>query len=367
MKKLPLMGCLILALSSASVMQAQQLVENPAKPPAKNAGRIVSLERVLSIKETRPGEPLRGAYDIQVGGDGSIYFYDHFEFCKFSPEGKFIFKIVGVGMGPGEAQWRTVALVTGDGIVIQANTPPKVMWFDPRGRLQREMRIRDLSGHMYLFEAGGRLFGFEEGLPSFETKLKAGFQDFPTRLHEIAPDFQKQTEKAAFPVLNYVSEGLSSFYQGLFLEYVIADERTLFISHTPEYRIVKYDLGLNRIERSFRRKYARVARPADKERNLPPGVIPPPRWKYFVDVDTLLVRRNRLWAVTSTADVSRRHLVDVYDMDGHYLDSFYLEYPAEVTHARFSKGNIAVYGDRIYSIDEEADGALSVNVYRVRE
>ena len=260
-------------LFTLPIARPQQLIENPAKPPAKNAGRVVSLERLFSIREGPPGEPLRGPYDIQVGDDGSIYFYDNFEFHKFSPNGKFVFKIVRSGQGPGEAQMRTVALAKGDEIVVLANSPRKIMWFDKTGKLLRELRTQDPRRYLYLFAAGGRMYGFREGDPPRGPDVVAGYVDVPTWLDEIEPDSGQPTARMSFPVQNYVVAGGGAWWQSLFLEFATSDGKTLFITHTPEYKVLKYDLVLNKVISAFGKRYARVALPSKKKTPSRPGQL----------------------------------------------------------------------------------------------
>jgi len=363
MRKLLVVLAAVFAL--VSVSRSQQIVENPAKPTSISAGRVVKLENLLSIKDDGEKNPLRGPYDIQLGHDGSIYFYDNFEFFKFSPEGKFIFKVVRSGQGPGEAQRRTAAVVRDDQIIIQAWSPPKVMWFDQSGGLKAEKRTDNFRLYSSIFMAKGSLFGFREGELVPSPEVKEGYIDIPTSLDEIAPDFAKRTEKISFPIENYVARGGGAWWQSLFLEYVMKDEKTLFISHTVNYKLWKYDLGLNKIEMTFQREYQRIPRPPEKKASQRPGMMSPPPRKYRLDISTLLIYGNRLWVVTSTRDSKGNRLVDVYDTDGHYIDNFYLQYPEGLSHEYFSSSDVTIAGDFLYSIDEEKDGTMSVNKYRI--
>ena len=363
MKKplLPLLAVLLIF----SPVRSQEVIKNPDRPSSKNSGRIVKLERLLSIKGAGPNDLFRGPYDIQVGNDGSIYFYDYFEFYKFSPEGKFLFKVVRPGQGPGEAQMKTVAAVTDDQIIIQAWSPPKVMWFDQSGNLKDEKRMEQPQRLSCLFPAVDSLYGFDEGEITFSPDIKEGYMDVPTTLFEITPDVKRIVAKTSFPIQNYMLQGGGAWFQSLFLEYVLKGEDTLFISHTVDYKLVKYDLKLNTIKSTFGRKYQRVARPEEKRPPRRPGAMEAPRSKYFVDISTLLIYGDRLWVVTSTRDPQQNRLVDVYDLVGHYLDNFFLQYPEGISHDSFYR-NVALRGDRLYSIDEEKDGTMSVNVYRIR-
>lgn len=348
-----------------SVARSQQIVENPAKPTSKNAGRVVKLERLLSLRDDGQNNVFRGPYDLQVGNDGSIYFYDNFEFVGFNPEGKCIFKVIRPGQGPGEASMRTVALVTKDGVIIQAGSPPKIMSFDLSGHLKEEKRLENTQVFDDLFIFAKSIYGFLQGVPPQPADIKEGYLDIPTWLYEISEDFQNQVKKISFPLRNYVLQFGGMWWPRASLNYVLKDDETVFISHTADYRISKYNLRFDKIEKIFRRKYARIKPPPEKERPKRPGFMSPPPYQYYADIGKLLIYKDQLWVVTSTRDSSQRRLVDVYDMDGKYVDNFYLQYPEGISHVSFAAGNVAIRGDDLYSIDEEKDGSMTVNKYRI--
>ena len=80
---LPLVLLLCLPIGS------QQVVENSDMPTNKNASRIVKLEEVLRIKENGKDIIFSYPYDLQIGPDNGIYFYDSWQLYKFDSEGNF--------------------------------------------------------------------------------------------------------------------------------------------------------------------------------------------------------------------------------------------------------------------------------------
>jgi hypothetical protein len=360
-----LLVVLVAVFALVSVSRSQQIVENPAQPKSKNAGRIVKLERMLSIKDAGPDSPFRGPYDLQIGNDGSIYFYDNFEFFRFDPEGKLIFRIIRPGQGPGEASMRTVALVTDDGVVIQAGSPPKIMSFDLSGHLKDEKRMESTQVFDDLFISANSIFGLIQGRPPEPAEIKEGYLDVPAWLYKISADFQNQVRKISFPIQNYILQSGGVAWPRASLDFALKDDETLFVSHTAGYGISKCNLRSGSIEKIFKRKYARVKLPQKKESPRRPGVLEAPPYQYYYDIGRLLVYKDQLWAVTSTRDSNQSRLVDVYDMDGTYVDNFYLQYPEGISHPTFAYRNVAIRGNNLFSIDEEKDGTMSVNKYRI--
>ena len=105
----------------SSLFLAQAVIENPKKPLNKDAGRIVNLKEMMRIRDDGVEIIFRAPYDLRIGHDGSIYFYDVYKLYKFSSEGRLVFKLIKHGQGPGEAIQSTSYLLTKNEIIIQAN------------------------------------------------------------------------------------------------------------------------------------------------------------------------------------------------------------------------------------------------------
>lgn len=58
----------------------------------------------------------------------------------------------------------------------------------------------------------------------------------------------------------------------------------------------------------------------------------------------LLVYKDRLWVFTSTRDKNNNRLVDVFDMEGAYVDNFYLAYPEGRQPRNFAYGTVVIKG-----------------------
>ena len=76
------------------------------------------------------------------------------------------------------------------------------------------------------------------------------------------------------------------------------------------------DLAGGRTVGAFTRDYVGVRNENESTRALVPNKL---------DVGGLQVVGDRLWVFTSTQDQARGTLVDVFDLQGRYLDNFYLQ------------------------------------------
>lgn len=345
-----------------SVILAQKIIENPEKPKSKDAGRIVKLKEMMRIRDDGKEIALKGPYDLQIGFAGSIYFYDYWKLYKFDNNGNLIFKIIKQGQGPGEANRRTSCMLTKNEIIVQAGSPPKFMRFDFQGEYLGETRTQMTHVYKFLEQINNKNYGFLEEI-KIEELGKEGYVDFYTSLYEISSDFSKHKKKYSFPIRYYVIK--SAWWPRARFDYVINELQALFISHTPEYQIVKFNLEKNMIEKIFKRKYKRVKYPSQPKRKGPPGALSPPPHKYYLDIGKLLIQKDLLWVVTSTRDKQKNRLIDVYNMEGNYIDNFYLQFPENINPRNFGYGIIALEAGYLYSVDEHSDGYFSIAKYKV--
>ena len=358
MKKSVLLFSFLLIFSS--VIHAQEIIENPGKPLRKNAGRIVKLREMMRIRDDGVEIIFKAPYGLQIGHDGSIYFYDDWRIYIFSNEGKLVFKMIKPGQGPGEAIRRTSYLLTKDEIIVQAINPPKIMRFDFLGNFKGEKRTELTRTFDFVGFSEDKIYSFLGERP-YEALGKEGFVDSPQYLYEITDNFNKLNKKYSFPIKYYVIK--SAWWGRARLDFAFKDTENLFITHTSEYKIIKFNIEENIVERIFSRKYDRVKYPQKKEK-LPSDALSPPPFKYYLDLSKILIHKDQLWAITSIRDKQNRRLVDVYSMKGEYIDNFYLEFPTNITPRNFAYGTIAAKEGFIYTIDEHKDGYFSVAKYK---
>jgi hypothetical protein len=341
---------------------SQTVIKNPNRPQSSDAGRTVRLQEVLRIRDDGDKIIFKYPQEFQWGEDGSLYFYTNLQHFKYDSQGKFVFRVVNNGQGPGEAEMRTRALLTKDALLIQAWSPPKVMRFDLNGNYLGEERTTMTNLFELVAMVDGKIYAFFEEHPFYEKVKNPDYYDVPISLYEVSPDFKSQKKLSQFPYRWYLGRGYG--WQMARFDYAYKDLETLFIVHAVDYQIDHFNIKKNRIERIIKRKYDRVKRPQEK-REPRPGLLQAPQEEYYYDINKLLVVDDRLWVITSTTNERKCRLVDVYDMQGRYLDNFYLEFPKGVMPQNFSLKNIATRNGFLYTADEHENGTVSIGKYEI--
>jgi len=356
-----------LVFSLTAVGLAQQVIDNPEKPPSPRAGRVIRLKEVARVSE-EPGKFFfEQPWDLFAGKDGSIYVQEPKKLYKFTADCKFVKNLLKWGEGPGELSGNlTDVLVRGNEILLYSSNVYKLLRLDFDGKLLGETR----------FVAGfSRLLGTQGGryaVMRFERKDVPrinGIVEQDYRLAFIAGDGDIVNTPHILPLTNAQftrtiggrsTGGTSSISRFMPLP---VDDRFVFLFHTPEYLIRVIDLEKGAVALSFRRKYERV----EYEHAVPKNMPNYPSPKYHNDLCRLLWHNGRLWAVTSTFDKNKGILVDVFSREGQYLDNFYLPL------LKIRRNNpqyyvpMAVWGDFLYVLEADEDDLISLVKYEISE
>ncbi len=346
-----------------------QVIENPAKPRAKNAGRIVVPTEVLAISDQGTGDfYLKAPRKPRIGPDGSVFILDENQILRFDADGKFQRNYFKKGQGPGEMQRVTDCLPTERGFIIQADSPDKLMWFDQEGTFGREQLISTTTRSFawILFGYGGVFYFQSSEFPMLEGNPRV--IDIPDGILALDNSSGVLKVLASFPIKAYVeitgTRGMVKIDISS-LRAVPFEEKFLAISHTSEYLLKIYDPSANKVIREFRRPYQRVkAKPPteeDKKRMLDNA----PQMKYRNDILNVLVRGDRIWAVTSTRDEKKGLLIDVYDENGVYQDAFHLKLPESALNGVESLAKSTIAGDFLWLVDQAEDGTTAIRKYRL--
>ncbi|OGD21249.1 MAG: hypothetical protein A2Y70_08855 [Candidatus Aminicenantes bacterium RBG_13_64_14] len=358
---------LMLVFSIVVLGPGQTRVDNPGRALAKNAGRVVKLEEVLRIRDDGTNAVFRLPRKLALGADGSLFFHDFAEgdrLYRYSPEGKLRYKILKTGQGPGESQHVSNFFLEGDRIRVQAWTPPKIMDFGLDGRYLSEIPTESTHGLHSLFKAGGKIYGLRDEIPHSQAIFKTGLIETPYSLYEISPDFKTWRKLQDFPVRHSIK---NHSWVRLDMIDAAAGGPFVYVVHTAGYGIEQFDLRTGRIERVIRRTYRQPRSEPSKDEDLDPeakGIVLPSDIPSF-DILEIHVVRDRLWAFTSTRKANGDEwLVDVFDAEGQFIDSFYLEFPDDKRHHFYSKGLITDDG-YLFVPEQEEDGLVSIGKYRI--
>jgi len=350
-------------------LSGQQIVENPNQPKSKNAGRTVHLEEVMRIRDDGSNSIFKIPKNLTVAHDGSIYFLDFMEssnLYKYSKDGRFFFKILKQGQGPRECQWATNFIVQEDRIRIQAWNPPKVMDYDLKGKYIEEVKIRDTHGLWFLASIEGKLYGIRDEIPHSEAIHMKGLIESPYRLYEISDDFQNWKALHDFPVEHYIFQ--ARWPRRTMVAAAVRDN-WIFMLHTAEYRVDQFDTRKAKLERVITRQYKRQKIQSTeseedvRDRELKGFRLPP--LKYTWDIVGIHTVGNTLWVVTSKPDFSdSERLIDVFDMDGVYIDSFTLQFPDNGLRHFYGERSITEDGF-LFAVEQDKEGYISIGKYLI--
>lgn len=343
---------------------ARQIIENPAKPPGVNAGRVVSLKEVARITDEKGKFFFVQPYNVLTGHDGSVYVQEMKQLLKFDAQGRFVKNLVKRGQGPGELDDNlTDVIVREKDIILWSSNNHKFIRLDIDGRLIEDKKLTQGFLGSLLGAFGGRCFFLRREIDAANPRPKvSGIVETPSRLVIVTENGDAVPTPFLMPMTEAFHFGPRSGVMTISRAMPeAAGDRAVFLFHTPDYLIKLLDLETGEVVRSFRREYDRVKFEVKTPPGYPAELVP----KYHNDLCRLLWRNDRLWAVTSTFDPKKGILVDVFSREGKYLDNFYLPI------FKIRKNNpqyyapMAVWGNFLYLLEADEDDIISLIKYEI--
>ena len=356
-------GCFSIFL--AAVGTAQHVIENPAKPPSSNAGRVVSLKEVARITDETGKFLFVQPFAVFAGNDGSVYVQESKQLLKFDAQGRFVKNLLKRGQGPGELDDNlTDVVVREKDIILWSSNNYKFIRLDLDGRLIEDKKLVQGFLGSLLGAFGGRCFFLRYEMDKVKSRPKiSGIFEAPRRL-VIVPD---SGEAVPTPVVMPMTEAIHFGSRSVSVSTisrampVAANERTVFLFHSPDYLIKLLDLETGEVVRSFRREYERVKYEVKTPPGYPAELVP----RFHNDLCRLLWRNDRLWAVTSTFDPKKGILVDVFNREGRYLDNFYLPLFKIRRNNPQYYAPMAIWGNYLYLLEADEDDIISLIKYEI--
>ncbi len=344
---------------------AQQVIENPEKPPSKNAGRVIHLKEVMRIVDGGKEFYFKLPWGIDVAQDGSIFVQDEPRLYKFGANGKYERNIMKIGQGPGELSGGPTNFIVGDNEVILFGAgQSKLIKIDMKGNLIKDMKLgkKRFTGLVGFYN---RKYFFVDSQPrTFE--IKDGIQEYDRNLYIMDDEENIVPTLDSFPTKDCVSIRSFGGRTSRSVSYITrlqtghVSNQYLYVSHTQDYLIKQIDLAKGKVSRIFRRIYPRINNPFPDKKVLQ---FP----EYENDVHRLLVYKNNLWVLTSTFDQKKGILVDVFNEQGKYLDNFYLPLLSLRTGDEFSQRYfpLRILGDFLYTIEHDQDWSFYIVKYEI--
>jgi hypothetical protein len=369
-----LLFIIILGLSSFMAYPIGQKIEEKSnRPVTNNAGRTIDLEEVFRIRDDGSTIIFRGPRNIFLGQDGSIFFLDYAEggrLYRLDPEGKFIFKTLKSGQGPGECNYPSNYIIVNNKIRVQAFMPSKILDFNMSGRYLKEIPIKeDTHGVWFLAFSDGNILAIRDELFGFQPFLQRqkGKFDIPNSVYEISADFSKWRKLYEFSVPGVIVPGRGEYRQGMIAAAV--KDSMLYFVHTAEYRIEILNLQTEKIDCVITRDYERQKTKSRASQNdlemkgIDDSLFSP----YLFDIFEIQTVGPNLWVFTSTerADGTER-LIDIFNPKGCFLDSFYLRFKSKEKQHRY--GNSLVTDDGfVFVPEQDEEGLVSIGKYQIKD
>ena len=89
----------------AAALSGQEVIENPAKPTTKNAGRTLPLIEIVTVRDGSDEFFFEWPRGIQTAPDGSFFLVSQDQLLQFDASGRFLRNYYKKGQGPGEMQY----------------------------------------------------------------------------------------------------------------------------------------------------------------------------------------------------------------------------------------------------------------------
>ncbi|UCE41715.1 MAG: 6-bladed beta-propeller [Candidatus Aminicenantes bacterium] len=319
-------------------------------------GRLVKIQEILRITDEGGSFYFQYPPFIKVAADGTIFVYDQDELLRFDQNGKFLHNYYKKGQGPGELNYVRNYTFQDDRLIVHSANPNKIVWFNFDGTLIKDQKIFDVPGSIKFQLLKNSTYYFWK----FEFPARTGKPttvDIPQVLVAVDQDGKVIEDLVSFPIKSYVMGGALVQYSTM--RSVPYKNRHIFITHTREYSVKLFDTQSKKVLRTFNRAYKRVKTPKDHQGAaivFEGKRYGPEQEKYLNDINNLFIFNELLWVVTSTKDKENRPLIDVFDFDGRYLDSFYLDVTGTL---------IATHRNMLFVREKEEDELIHLVIYEV--
>lgn len=358
-------------------LEGVEIIKNPVTPSNKNPGTILKLREVLCINDESDKFFFRSPGNIKIASDGSIFVIDTDQLLKFSSAGKFIANFFKRGQGPEEVVSISDYLLHGNTIIFHDSAQNKVLFVNHEtGELIKEFKITSLGYNRLLSFYDDILYFWK--IETKETGGKMEIFDADVCFFSAESNGSHIKKITSFPVKYLTIRAGDRFFTSSRAKFLScpAGDGYLYISHTPEYEIKLYNFKTNTIVKQFTRKYERVKVTGETRKYAPGGnlgkvsiddktFVEIPVADYHLDIQKLLLFKDKLWVVTSTVVNGKRVLVDVFDKEGVYIDNFYLDCPSYIEPYQVKNWIQVVDGDFIYFAEQDEDGNNVLKKYKI--
>ena len=355
------------------ISSSQEIIENSEKPLSKSAGRIVQLEEVQRITDESGDFFFKHPGKFQVAPNGDFFITDADQLLQFDEQGKFIRNFFKKGQGPDELISLTNYQLTTEGIILHCDSPSKILEVDYEGRLKKNIPLHQSKRRQsFNFHYNGQFyFSFVnwEKMDTFE-----GVVSLPYVLISKDSSEETYTEHEEFPTKAVIASKGNIQAGFVPVDRLLVEpwqDRYLVISHTEEYLINLFDAESRKVIRSFRRKYPRI-KATDQNDKRPDlriiwdgEVFRAPKRRFLYDIEQIWGNGEFLWVLTSNMQEGKGYVVDVFNVNGRYIDMFFLNFPDEITENYIGFVQMCVSGSYLFAAVKDENDIYVIKKYRI--
>lgn len=366
MKKLTWLH-LVLPVLAVSMARGQIVIENPARPAAENAGRVIDLKEELRIEDTGKEFYLKYPKTIRVSPNGDLLIEDGSgQALHFDSQGRFVRNLRRKGQGPGEMSHLHDIWISENRIFL-LGSPGKILLFDYEGRLLRDIgiRISSVSGMEFVWADAARAVITRQRRPAPETST--GLMNFLVEIVEIPLIEGEPRTIGSFPIPGYfeiLGNGGTCLTTWNHLQSAALDAETFFFNASPEFLVEIFSREVKTVDRRFKRPYRRVKNTATGGVPGGGGTEPDPP-KFVPNISALHVMDGNILVQTSTVHKDKGVLFDVFDQKGRYIDCFYIRADSASSSHRVNGNRCAFSAGCYFYFDTNDEGFAVIKKCRL--
>jgi hypothetical protein len=277
----------------------------------------------------------------------------------FDSAGGYLKNLYKKGEGPGELNNNlNDVLIQGDEIIMASSNFNKIIRIKRDGTFIEEIRPQGTFWNLLGFWKD-RYFVTRLDRGTFERKSQLVEEDFS--VYEVGRDGKMIKTENRFPVTisRFFGNRVGSSMTVSRIKTCPLSLSKVALIHSPAYSVKVLDLDKSKVVQDIRRDYRRLkySGPWKSSRG---GTMPQPEFQN--DTHDILVRGDQIWVVTCTYEKDMGLLTDVFDMDGVYLDNFYIPVH-NVKRADHVFAPMAIGGEFLYVIERGEEDLFSIAKY----
>ncbi len=344
----------VMALLIPAAAGFGQIIENPAKPLAANAGRVIALTEAWRITDESGEFYFKYPRDLKIAEDGSIFLCDIDQFLKFTPDGRFLRNLYKKGQGPGEMQDSAFQYdLRGRDLYILDRNAGRFWRADLEGRFQEQYDVTGISDPEFVgVVPEGFLFLIFVWPPRSEFTGKT--VEVPQRVVLASWDGRMIRDFLKFDRQFFLAPHAALYDKLLIIPG--PDGQAIYMFNGWDYRIDVIESTSAKTIKRITRIYPKFRIVWTDEQDKRRQASGTPRYEFAPDVNNLFPTEEGLWVETSTEDKAKGRLFDVFDKAGHFIDSFYLG-PGRTL--------MAVREGFIFCMEKNEDETIMIIKYRI--